>query len=79
MKAGNPNHYRTKPPAGPLAGRRVCLACGRTFLSEGPWNRICIACHKQRALEDAQAAIRVVGVPPALLAEATAETVVEEW
>jgi len=28
-------------------GMRTCLDCGKKFLSEGPWNRICPACgHK---------------------------------
>jgi hypothetical protein len=27
--------------AGPLAGRRSCLQCGRMFQSSGPGNRIC--------------------------------------
>ncbi len=26
---------------------RTCLACGSSFLSEGPWNRICLACSER--------------------------------
>jgi hypothetical protein len=26
---------------------RTCLACGSTFLSEGPWNRICADCSER--------------------------------
>ena len=29
--------------------RRVCLACDRMFMSEGPWNRICRPCKRKRA------------------------------
>jgi len=24
--------------------RRLCLSCGKVFVSEGPWNRRCPAC-----------------------------------
>ena len=26
---------------------RMCLSCGHSFLSEGPWNRICGACSER--------------------------------
>lgn len=29
---------------------RTCLSCGRTFLSEGPWNRICSSCCERNNL-----------------------------
>ena len=28
--------------------RRVCLACDRMFMSEGPWNRICHDCKRRQ-------------------------------
>ena len=31
---------------GPQAADRTCLVCGRTFRSEGPWNRRCPACDR---------------------------------
>ncbi len=27
--------------------RRRCLKCNRSFLSEGPWNRLCARCNAQ--------------------------------
>ncbi len=32
----------------PHAARRVCLHCDCSFLSEGPWNRICPICKGQQ-------------------------------
>ena len=32
---------------GPHVGERLCLACGHSFLSEGPWNRICPHCSER--------------------------------
>jgi hypothetical protein len=29
---------------GPHVGPRICLSCDHSFLSEGPWNRICPRC-----------------------------------
>ena len=29
---------------GPHVAARLCLSCDRSFLSEGPWNRICPRC-----------------------------------
>lgn len=39
-------HRLSKPTAqaNPLRKMRVCLACGREFLSEGPGNRRCERC-----------------------------------
>ena len=28
---------------------RTCLSCGSAFLSEGPWNRICLACSEHNS------------------------------
>jgi len=36
--------YRKRHLTGKDAGARICLSCERTFLSEGPWNRICPRC-----------------------------------
>ena len=30
-------------------GVRSCLSCGKMFLSEGPWNRICPNCSERNA------------------------------
>jgi len=30
-------------------GIRSCLCCGKMFLSEGPWNRICLNCSERNA------------------------------
>ncbi len=38
---------------GPHVAPRICLSCDKTFLSEGPWNRICPRCSE-----------RNVAVPP---------------
>jgi len=35
---------RHRSKKGPHVGPRVCLSCDKTFLSEGPWNRICPKC-----------------------------------
>jgi len=32
---------------GPNVGARICLSCDRSFLSEGPWNRICPRCSER--------------------------------
>jgi len=32
---------------GKAARRRVCLRCTRTFMSEGPWHRICPTCQRR--------------------------------
>ena len=29
---------------------RTCLSCGASFLSEGPWNRICGACSERNSV-----------------------------
>lgn len=46
------HNLRSAPPdcaRAPCQGQRRCLACGRMFDSEGPWNRICPKCKtKQR-------------------------------
>jgi len=34
--------------------RRECLACGRKFASEGPWNRLCKLCKSRAAYADDQ-------------------------
>ncbi len=28
---------------------RICLGCRRTFISDGPWNRICSSCSERNA------------------------------
>jgi hypothetical protein len=38
---------------GPHVRPRICLSCNKSFLSEGPWNRICPRCSE-----------RNVAVPP---------------
>ena len=30
-------------------GIRSCLSCNKMFLSEGPWNRICVNCTERNA------------------------------
>jgi len=35
---------------------RLCLACGRRFLSEGPWNRICPHCSERNVATPPRAA-----------------------
>ncbi len=37
-----PNNFNT--PVGRLQKKRLCLKCGKKFLSKGPHNRICIKC-----------------------------------
>ena len=37
-----PNNFNT--PVGRLQKKRLCLKCGKKFLSKGPHNRICITC-----------------------------------
>lgn len=37
---------------GPQAGKRLCLRCGVTFLSEGPWNRVCPHCSEANERPD---------------------------
>ena len=29
--------------------RRLCLSCNKSFMSEGPWNRICRRCNEAHA------------------------------
>jgi len=36
-------------------GIRACLSCGKRFLSEGPWNRICTHCTERNASVSARA------------------------
>ncbi len=38
--------------------KRLCLGCGRYFLSEGPWNRICPRCSERNM----SAAPRAIGL-----------------
>lgn len=43
----NARHRRVAPPkaeGGPDVASRICLACDKRFLSDGPWNRICPRC-----------------------------------
>ncbi len=37
-----PDNFNT--PVGRLQKKRLCLKCGKKFLSEGPHNRICVKC-----------------------------------
>ncbi len=37
-----PNNFNTR--VGKLQSKRLCLKCGKKFLSEGPHNRICVKC-----------------------------------
>ncbi len=37
-----PNNFNT--PVGRLQKKRLCLKCGKEFLSKGPHNRICVKC-----------------------------------
>ncbi len=37
-----PNNFNTS--LGKLQKKRLCLKCGKKFLSKGPHNRICIKC-----------------------------------
>ena len=32
---------------GPHVAPRICLSCDKTFLSEGPWNRLCPSCSRE--------------------------------
>ncbi len=36
-------------------GLRACLSCARSFLSEGPWNRICPQCAERNDLISSRA------------------------
>jgi len=36
-------------------GIRACLSCGKNFLSEGPWNRICTNCTERNSSVSAKA------------------------
>ena len=44
---------RRKEPIGPDDSRlrhrktRVCLMCGKSFMSSGPWNRLCPVCKQK--------------------------------
>ena len=49
---------------GPEVGRRICLACNRTFLSEGPWNRICPRCSERNVATPPRAAAVHFGLSP---------------
>ena len=37
-----PDNFNTS--VGKLQNKRLCLKCGKKFLSEGPHNRICVKC-----------------------------------
>ena len=37
-----PDNFNT--PVDRLQNKRLCLKCGKKFLSEGPHNRICVKC-----------------------------------
>lgn len=40
--------YEKKPGAGPKKKtEKVCLSCGKTFKSEGPFNRMCHSCKER--------------------------------
>jgi hypothetical protein len=47
---------------GPHVAPRVCLACNRPFLSEGPWNRICPRCAERNSVVAPRAIGAHIGV-----------------
>ena len=51
---------------GLYARMRVCLACDKPFLSEGPWNRICRRCSDKHVHMNIRVRMARVGVilPP---------------
>ena len=43
------NEKSSKTTPNSKAKPRICLSCDKTFLSEGPWNRICPRCSERNA------------------------------
>lgn len=47
--------YRKKPGAGAQSASRPCLGgCGKPFMSDGPWQRICPKCSARNEHEGVQ-------------------------
>lgn len=42
-----------KSPAREKTMKRLCLGCGKTFVSSGPSNRICLLCKRTQSRDDA--------------------------
>jgi hypothetical protein len=46
---------------GPQVAVRICLSCEGSFLSEGPWNRICPRCAERNVACPPRAAAARIG------------------
>lgn len=47
---------------GDKVATRVCLSCSRSFLSEGPWNRICPRCAERNVAAPPRAIASHIGL-----------------